>query len=60
MKLEIVPRMLRNALRLQRGALLIRGPGLASWIPDLRSGMKNAASRPGHEAGAVAPVAAPS
>jgi hypothetical protein len=39
----IVPRMLRNALRLQRGALLIRGPGFRdeeSGIPDLRSGIR--------------------
>jgi hypothetical protein len=36
-----VPRMLRNAARLRRGALLIRGPGYSSesGIPDLRSGM---------------------
>ncbi|MEH2475746.1 hypothetical protein V1281_003079 [Nitrobacteraceae bacterium AZCC 2161] len=39
----IVPRMQRNALRLQRGALLIRGPGFRdeeSGIPDLRSGIR--------------------
>jgi hypothetical protein len=38
-----VPRMRRNAPRLGRGALLIRGPGLLriedTGIPDLRSGM---------------------
>jgi hypothetical protein len=41
-----VPRMLRSAPLLRRGALLIRGP----WVPALRSSVKNAAPRPGHEA----------
>ena len=46
-----VPRMLRNAPRLRRGALLIRGPSSIShaWVPALRSSVKNAAPRPGHE-----------
>src|SRR6202051_4168392 len=39
----------RAALR--RGALLIRGPSLcaSTWLPALRSIVKNAAPRPGHD-----------
>jgi hypothetical protein len=31
-------------------ALLIRGPYIAWWVPALRSSVKDAAPRPGHEA----------
>ena len=47
-----VPRMLRNAPRLRRGALLIRGPWVryaAAWVPALQCSAKGAAPRPGHE-----------
>jgi hypothetical protein len=40
-----VPRMLRSASLLRRGALLIRGP----WVPALRCIARCAAPRPGHE-----------
>src|SRR6478752_3078465 len=41
-----VPRTLCSAPRLRRDALLIRGP---FWVPALRSSVKDAAPRPGHE-----------
>jgi hypothetical protein len=48
-----VPRMLRNALLLRRGALLIRGP-CSTRVPALRCIVKNAAPRPGHVFAALA------
>jgi hypothetical protein len=43
--------MLRSAPHLRRGALLIPGSILFDyeWVPALRSSVKNAAPRPGHE-----------
>jgi hypothetical protein len=66
-----VPRMLRSATSaftrvfdalwpLRRGALLIRGRNgtpVLGTVPALRSGMKNAAPRPGH---GLIPVKTPS
>jgi hypothetical protein len=49
MKVGCVPRMLRSMPHLRRGALLIRGPSLYPWVPVLRSSVKNAAPRPGHD-----------
>jgi hypothetical protein len=37
-------------------ALLIRGPWLQVWVPDLRRSVKNAAPRPGHEAASPSPA----
>jgi hypothetical protein len=63
-----VPRMLRSAISAFTrvfdtlcGALLIRGPWFAVkvWVPDLRSGVKDAAPRPGHEIIYTAAVVTP-
>jgi hypothetical protein len=48
-----MPRTQRSVELLRSGALQIRGPGYLrleeeTGVPVLRSGMKNAASRPGH------------
>jgi hypothetical protein len=49
--------MLRSAPHLRRGALLIRGPPLpvSMWVPALRSSVKDAAPRPGHERNLLSP-----
>ena len=48
----MVPRTQRSVEHLRNGALQSRGPGYfrleETGVPVLRSGMKNAASRPGH------------
>ena len=47
-----VPRMLRNAPRKRRGALLIRGPTFhqqTKWVPASREAALRTASRPGHQ-----------
>jgi hypothetical protein len=49
MNVGCVPRTLRNTPHLRRGALLIRGPSPYPWVPVLRSSVKNAAPRPGHD-----------
>src|ERR1035438_6706981 len=58
-----VPRMLRSAPHLRRGALLIRGPSRrrGAWVPALRCTARGAAPRPGHgTAAASSPTRPPS
>jgi len=46
---ECAPDAAPRARTSGRGALLIRGPSCEDWVPALRSSVKYAAPRPGHE-----------